>query len=337
MSRFSSFFCISNVIATLSADSKSADCVGMRHPSLKLMFVRHKILVCFYSRLGTFEYSHDLQAKQTAPIVSCTIKSSVSVTTWHFANLLRTENGRAFCCFSVGSLFLKAQNCLDRRMRSSLSASLVGFCLPNDRKVCTTFDMIPLPVASTSVLNCESENLLLLTAMTNASSRRILSSVKMSWHLAARKYSSHLAQVQDLSSCVNPVTPFWWVSAVEAKSAKGWYCWKVEISWNALASVMGGGYSILRWVLCCPGASPKRVCLQHCSVFWQTIGCIFLFLHPWTNERGGGWCLHRPWLEGVLCRLCWSLFFCIHPLPVALLVINRVQSLHYRRLASRSI
>jgi len=76
-----SFFCISNVIATLSADSKMSDCVGMSSPSLKKrMFLRHKSLMRFCSRLGTLEYSQDLQAKKTAPMVSCVIDLSESVT-----------------------------------------------------------------------------------------------------------------------------------------------------------------------------------------------------------------------------------------------------------------
>ena len=135
------------------------------------MFCRHKSFVHFCSSLGTFEYSHDLQAKMAAPMVSCTIDLSVSVT-WDFANSSMTENGRAFCCFSVGSSFLKARNCRNNRMLSSLSESFVGFCLPdaNDRKVCTTFDNHPL-----------------LTVRAKAQSKMICSCwlrlfMKMSWH-----------------------------------------------------------------------------------------------------------------------------------------------------------
>ena len=51
--------------AMLSVDSKSSNCVGIRHPSLKKgMFLRHKSFAHFYSCLGTFEYSCDLQAKK---------------------------------------------------------------------------------------------------------------------------------------------------------------------------------------------------------------------------------------------------------------------------------
>ena len=81
VSCFEKNFCISSVIATLSADSKLLDCVGMSRPSLKKQtFLRHKSLVCFCSRLGTLEYSQGLQAKEAAPMVSCVIDLSVSVT-----------------------------------------------------------------------------------------------------------------------------------------------------------------------------------------------------------------------------------------------------------------
>ena len=195
----------------LSTDSKSSDCVGMRSPSLKKRtFLRHKSLVHFCSCLGTLEYSQDLQAKKAAPMVSCVIDISVSVT-WHFASSLRTANGRALCCYSLGLSFLNARKSLDKRMLSSLSTSFVGFCLPVDWKVFTTFEMVPLTVPSANVLKRELEKLSLLTAMTNAPSKTICScllrlSMNMSWHPIERQYTSHLAQVQDSSSCVPPVT-----------------------------------------------------------------------------------------------------------------------------------
>ena len=156
--------------------------------------------------------------------MSCTIVLSVSVTCC-VANLSQTETGRAFCCFSFGSLFLRARYCLDRRMLSSLSLSVVGFHHPDDRKVCTTFDMVSLTVPSASMLNHELENLPLLVAMANAPSKRILScllrlSMKMSCHPTERRYSSHLAHAQDLLSCFLPVVACSWVSAAEVKSAK---------------------------------------------------------------------------------------------------------------------
>jgi hypothetical protein len=64
VSFFRSYFCISNVMATLSADSKLLDCVGMRSPSMKKRtFLRHKSLMRFCSCLGTLEYSQDLPSK----------------------------------------------------------------------------------------------------------------------------------------------------------------------------------------------------------------------------------------------------------------------------------
>ena len=44
----------------------------------------------------------------------------------------------------------------------------MGFCLPDNWKVCITFEMVPLTVPSANVLKRESENLPLLTDMANA-------------------------------------------------------------------------------------------------------------------------------------------------------------------------
>jgi hypothetical protein len=183
-----------------------------------------KSLVHFYSYLRTFEYLHDLQAKKAVPMVSCVNDLLVSVT-WRYANSLSTEKGRAFCSFFLGSSFLKAQNCCNKRMLSSLSASFVGFYLHNDQKACSTLNMVPLTVSSASVLDLESENFPLLTTMANAPSKRIHSSLlrlsmKMSQPPTERQYSTHLAQVQDLLSCVPPIAACLWVSSTEAKSAK---------------------------------------------------------------------------------------------------------------------
>ena len=72
VSCFKSFVCISNVIATLSAESKSLDCASMSSPSLKKRtFLRHMSFMRFCSCLGTLGYSQDrLQAKKAAPMVS---------------------------------------------------------------------------------------------------------------------------------------------------------------------------------------------------------------------------------------------------------------------------
>ena len=82
---------------------------------------------------------------------------------------------RGLMLFLLSSSFLKARNCLDKMMLSSLSTSFVGFCLPDDRKVCTTIEVVSLTAPSANVLKRESNNLLLLTAMANAPSNRILS------------------------------------------------------------------------------------------------------------------------------------------------------------------
>ncbi len=129
VSCFMWFFCILKVIATLSKNSRLSEEAESRCPSLKhLIFLRQRSFVCFCSLLGTLEYLQDLQAKKAAPIVSCTI-ALLRLVPCHSASLLSTENGRAFCCFSFGSLFLYTQDCLDRRKLSLLSISFIGFGL----------------------------------------------------------------------------------------------------------------------------------------------------------------------------------------------------------------
>jgi hypothetical protein len=65
VSCFSSFFCISNITAMLSANSKPSDGAGRRCPSLKnLIFRRQRSFVLFISLLGTFRYSQERQGKK---------------------------------------------------------------------------------------------------------------------------------------------------------------------------------------------------------------------------------------------------------------------------------
>ncbi len=72
VSFFISFFCISNVTAMLSANSKLADGVESRRPSLKnLILRRQSSFVHFISLRGTFEYLQERHAKNPAQIVSC--------------------------------------------------------------------------------------------------------------------------------------------------------------------------------------------------------------------------------------------------------------------------
>jgi hypothetical protein len=106
VSCFSSFFCILNVTAMLSANSKLADGVESRLPSVKnLILRRQSCFVHFISLRGTFKYSHERQAKKPAQIVSFETPISSSDTCL-FANSSRTINGRAFCCTSLGSSFI---------------------------------------------------------------------------------------------------------------------------------------------------------------------------------------------------------------------------------------
>ncbi len=106
VSCFISFFCISNVTATLSANSNSSDGVESRRPSLNnLILRRQSSFMRFISLRGTFRYSQERHAKKPAQMVSYETALSSSDTCL-FANSLRTMKGRAFCCTSLGLLFL---------------------------------------------------------------------------------------------------------------------------------------------------------------------------------------------------------------------------------------
>ena len=103
VSCFKSFFCILNVNAMLLASSKPSNSTERRFTSLKnLIFCKHESFVCFVSLLGILEYSQEQQAKEVAPIISCTIDWSSSVTC-HFTS--SSKKGRAFCWICLGSLF----------------------------------------------------------------------------------------------------------------------------------------------------------------------------------------------------------------------------------------
>jgi hypothetical protein len=94
VSCFCSFSCISNVTATLSANSKLADGVESRCPSLKnLILRRQSSFVRFISLWGTFKYSQERQVKKPAQIVSCKTPLSSSDTCL-FDNSSRTMKGR---------------------------------------------------------------------------------------------------------------------------------------------------------------------------------------------------------------------------------------------------
>jgi hypothetical protein len=100
LSCFSSFFCILNIMTTLSANSKSSDGAGRRCTFLKnLMFCRQRSCVLFISLLGTFTYSQERQVKKAALIVSCATALSNSVTCL-LASSSSTTKSRAFCCLN---------------------------------------------------------------------------------------------------------------------------------------------------------------------------------------------------------------------------------------------
>ena len=218
-------------------------------------------------------------------------------------------------------------------------------CLPENQKVCTSFDMAPLTaMPSASVLNHASENLPLLTAMANALSKSICScllklSIKMSWHPIERQYSSHLAHARDLSSYVPPVTACSRVSAVVAKSAKIWSCWAAEISWNASASVVENGDGCWGefFVVLVPIQETAAVAFFNFN--FQANHWLYPSISSSVNKRAW-WRVVSVWtLAWVVGSWPTSLKFdfCTHPLAVMLSVIDRTQSPCSRWLTSTSI
>ncbi len=246
VSNLLSFFCISKVMAMLSADSKSAEGAKIRCPFLKnLIFCRHSSFVRLSSLLGTVKYLQEQHAKNAAPIASCPKAISNSVS-WRFASLSSTINGRAFCCFCQGSLFLYVQYCLDKRMLNSLSLSFVGFCLSAARKVCTTCETAPQTVPSTSTLWQSFENHPYLTAIANVLSMEIHSfcvswSMKRSMHPMDLQYVVQCCHAWASPSCIPLVAAHSRAIAAAVKSARNWSHWVSVISWNGLASDLGRG------------------------------------------------------------------------------------------------
>ena len=96
VSCFILFFCISNVTATLSANSKSSDGVESRRLSLNnLILRRQSSFIHFISLWGTFRYLQERHAKKPTQMVSCKTALSSSDTCL-FANSSRAMKGKPF-------------------------------------------------------------------------------------------------------------------------------------------------------------------------------------------------------------------------------------------------
>ena len=101
--------------------------------------VRTLVLLC--CDLETWRYSHDLHAKNQPAMESWDIAARVSVD-WLSAIAARTQCGRAFCCFFLGSSFLSPRYCRCKRNPVSKSSSFVGFPCPFSLKVETRALMV---------------------------------------------------------------------------------------------------------------------------------------------------------------------------------------------------
>ena len=80
-------------------------------------------------------------AKKNARMVSCEVAHCSSVSL-RLAISAMTQAGMAFCCFSLGSAFLKARNCRCKMKLSCRSSSLVGLGQPFSRKVEDISEMV---------------------------------------------------------------------------------------------------------------------------------------------------------------------------------------------------
>ncbi len=142
VSFFLSFFCILKVTLRQSAYLSDGLLWLMSLPFLKKQrFRRQRISVCRFSCCGTLTYLHERTAMTKARIVSCKIVHCCSVSC-RLAILVMTQAGMAFCCFSFGSLLLKAWNCCCKMKLSCRSSFLVGLGWPFSRKVKDTSEML---------------------------------------------------------------------------------------------------------------------------------------------------------------------------------------------------
>ncbi len=106
VSNFSLFFWSSNVIATMSAESREGWEWGNSLPFLKKRkFLSFNNFVFLSSCVGTFRYSQDLIQKNKAPMRSVP-KLLLKVESLELCSDLRTFKGIAFWCFVRGSFSL---------------------------------------------------------------------------------------------------------------------------------------------------------------------------------------------------------------------------------------
>ena len=153
VSIFSPFFCVSKVMETVWACSKSdIFLLLMIFPSVRKTMCLMHISFVFRSPAfaATCRYSHDRIPKKSAPQArSATVLSSFDVAEEYSPR--KTLRGRAGCrLVGVSS----SSNRLYRRVRVMWhwpSASTVGLAIPNVRKVCATLDTVVLTVSFRSL------------------------------------------------------------------------------------------------------------------------------------------------------------------------------------------
>ena len=146
VSIFSSFFCLSNVRATQSANSSSLwSWLSCSTPRKNLTFLSLCISVLRWSGFATLRYSQERMAKKIPMVASLPMACSRSVPS-RWMSLLTTEIGIAFWCFSSGSVFLNDLNSCCRINAVRPPLSMDGFGCPFSRKVAHTYCTVSLTV-----------------------------------------------------------------------------------------------------------------------------------------------------------------------------------------------
>ncbi len=192
--------------------------------SEKMNIPKPKHICPMLSKLSTFRYLHNWQAKKKALITSWLISYFLSVV-WYLAMSLSTLMGSDFWCNGLGSLFLKAQNLCNRSRLSSPSSSQNGFGLLRFLKIDVINEIEFRTVLSARESTFDPENCPPQTAMSKdpnnllhsllpALLRKISSLIPMDTH--------HLTQQshnQAWSSCVFPITALLWAFSKAVRSA----------------------------------------------------------------------------------------------------------------------
>jgi hypothetical protein len=142
VSDFLSFFCLSKVIETQSAELSSGDeWSKILPPLMKVMFWRQSCFACCCSAFGTLLCLHNCMAQKCVAAASLPIAQRSSVD-WEERMRQWTQTGKAFCFFSFGSFFAYNLSCHCRSWPTLRSASLWGSSHPFSLKVAATALMV---------------------------------------------------------------------------------------------------------------------------------------------------------------------------------------------------